>query len=43
MALIELRNLSKIYDLGEVQVTALAKVSLDIRDGELSTLRVPLQ
>jgi putative ABC transport system ATP-binding protein len=41
MALIELRNLSKIYDLGEVKVTALKGVSLDIREGEFVALIGP--
>ena len=35
MALIELRNLSKTYDLGEVKVTALKEVSLDIQEGRV--------
>ena len=34
MPLIELRNLSKTYDLGEVKVAALKGVSLDIQEGE---------
>ena len=41
MALIELRNLSKTYDLGEVKVTALKGVSLDIREGEFVALIGP--
>src|SRR5947209_9997851 len=41
MALIELRNLSKVYDLGEVKVTALNGVSLDIREGEFVALIGP--
>jgi ABC-type lipoprotein export system ATPase subunit len=41
MALIELRNLSKIYDLGEVKVPALTEVSLDIDEGELVALIGP--
>lgn len=41
MALIELRDLSKIYDLGEVQVAALRKVSLDIHEGEFVALIGP--
>src|SRR5204862_6096847 len=41
MALIELRNLSKTYDLGEVKVTALQHVSLDIREGEFVALVGP--
>src|SRR5262245_34319772 len=41
MALIEHRNLSKIYDLGEVKVTALNNVSLDIAEGEFVALIGP--
>ena len=41
MALIELRNLSKTYDLGEVKVEALKNVSLDIREGEFVALIGP--
>jgi ABC-type lipoprotein export system ATPase subunit len=41
MALIELRDLSKVYDLGEVQVTALSGVSLDIEQGEFVALIGP--
>jgi putative ABC transport system ATP-binding protein len=41
MALIELRNLSKTYDLGEVKVTALNGVSLDIHEGEFVALIGP--
>jgi putative ABC transport system ATP-binding protein len=41
MALIELRNLSKTYDLGEVKVLALKQVSLDIADGEFVALIGP--
>ena len=41
MALIELRNLGKIYDLGEVKVTALQKVTLDIAQGEFVALIGP--
>ncbi len=41
MALIELRNLSKTYDLGEVKVHALVGVSLDIAEGEFVALIGP--
>jgi putative ABC transport system ATP-binding protein len=41
MALIQLRNLSKTYDLGEVKVAALKGVSLDIQKGEFVTLIGP--
>src|ERR1700722_8713712 len=41
MALIELRNLSKTYDLGEVKVHALKRVSLDIQEGEFVALIGP--
>jgi putative ABC transport system ATP-binding protein len=41
MALIELRNLSKIYDLGEVKVKALNGVALDIHEGEFVALIGP--
>ncbi len=41
MALIELRDLRKIYDLGEVQVAALRGVSLDIHEGEFVALVGP--
>lgn len=41
MALIELRNLGKTYDLGEVKVHALRSVSLDIEEGEFVSLIGP--
>src|SRR5271170_8271505 len=41
MALIELRNLSKTYDLGEVKVEALKRVSLSIETGEYVALIGP--
>jgi ABC-type lipoprotein export system ATPase subunit len=41
MALIELRNLCKTYDLGEVKVLALKSVSLDIHEGEFVALIGP--
>lgn len=41
MALIELKNISKTYDLGEVQVHALLETSLDIDKGEFVALLGP--
>jgi ABC-type lipoprotein export system ATPase subunit len=41
MALIELRNVSKTYDLGEVKVLALKGVSLEIGEGEFVALIGP--
>jgi ABC-type lipoprotein export system ATPase subunit len=38
MPLIELRDIKKIYDLGEVKVNALAGVTLDIDQGEYVSL-----
>ena len=38
MALIELRNISKTYDLGEVKVHALLDTSIDIKKGEYVAL-----
>ena len=41
MPLIELRDICKIYDLGEVRVDALSGVSLDIQQGEYLALIGP--
>jgi ABC-type lipoprotein export system ATPase subunit len=41
MALIELRDIAKIYSLGEVEVSALAGVTLDIHHGESVSLIGP--
>jgi putative ABC transport system ATP-binding protein len=41
LALIELRDISKIYDLGEVQVEALVDARLDIEQGEYVALIGP--
>jgi putative ABC transport system ATP-binding protein len=40
-ALIEIRDLSKVYDLGEVKVAALREVSLDMNEGEFVALIGP--
>ena len=39
--IVEIRDLSKIYAQGEIQVVALNKISLDIRAGEFLTLMGP--
>src|SRR5262245_2555549 len=41
MALIELRNVEKIYDLGEVKVHALRGTTLDFHEGEFVALIGP--
>ena len=41
MALIELRNLDKIYKTGKVEFQALKNVNLDIEQGELTTIVGP--
>jgi ABC-type lipoprotein export system ATPase subunit len=41
MALIEIRDLHKVYDLGEIKITALNGVSLDIDCGEFVALIGP--
>ena len=41
MALIELKDIKKIYSLGEVDVSALAGVSLNIEKGEYVSLVGP--
>lgn len=38
MALIELRDITKVYDLGEVKVTALGGVTLSVEQGEYVSL-----
>lgn len=38
---VEIRNLSKVYAQGEIQVTALNNISLDIERGEFLTLMGP--
>src|SRR5262245_5644818 len=39
--IVTIRNLSKVYAQGEIQVTALNNISLDIRAGEFLTLMGP--
>jgi putative ABC transport system ATP-binding protein len=39
--IVSIRNLSKVYAQGEIQVTALNNISLDIRAGEFLTLMGP--
>ena len=39
--IVSIRNLSKVYAQGEIQVTALHDISLDIRAGEFLTLMGP--
>src|SRR5881394_2968071 len=41
MALVELRNVSKIYRLGEEEIRALDDVSLDIDEGEFISIIGP--
>lgn len=41
MALVELRNVSKIYRLGEEEIRALDRVSLDIEEGEFISIIGP--
>ncbi len=41
MALIETRDITKVYDLGEMQVHALAGVTADIREGEFVAVMGP--
>lgn len=41
MALIELSNVSKIYDTGSVTVRALDKVTLSIEEGEMVVILDP--
>lgn len=41
MALIELSNVSKIYDTGSVTVRALDKVTLSIEEGEMVVILGP--
>ena len=41
MALVELRNVSKIYHLGEEEIRALDDVTLDIEEGEFISIIGP--
>ena len=41
MALVELRNVSKIYRLGDEEIRALDDVSLDIQAGEFISIIGP--
>ena len=41
MALVELRNVSKIYHLGEEEIRALDNVSTDIEEGEFISIIGP--
>src|SRR5512143_514017 len=41
MALVELRNVSKIYRLGEEEIRALDDVTLDIEEGEFVSIIGP--
>src|SRR5512147_2475310 len=41
MALVELRNVSKIYQLGEEEIRALDDVTLDIEEGEFISIIGP--
>src|SRR6266481_9405925 len=39
--MVEIRNVTKLYQQGEIDVTALDQISLDIRAGEFLTLMGP--
>ncbi len=39
---IEIRDLTKIYTVGEIEVRALRGVNMDVRKGELMTIMEPL-
>ena len=41
MSLVELRNVSKIYRLGEEEIRALDDVTLDIEEGEFISIIGP--